>query len=140
MIFVIIGVCAAIALGIVIGVFFFGKSRKDAALMQKVARFRQEIKSDGISATATVVSIHHMETTMGGNTCFDWVLSVELPDGATYEVSEDQLECEKCFYLNEAYSSYAGKTGAVIPVTVHPRHRELIQIDEERLHKLAQAE
>jgi hypothetical protein len=112
--------------------------KKDADLAKKVARFRQEIAVNGIRTTARVVQINHTETTTGGNVCVDWVLDIRLPSGDKYELSEDQLECEKHFCFDAACSPYAARTGATIPVMVHPRHRELIQIDEQELLKLAQ--
>ena len=112
--------------------------KKDADLAKKVARFRREIAAEGTRATARVVRINHTETTTGGNVCVDWVLDIQLPSGENYELSEDQLECEKHFCFNAACSSYAARTGATLPVMVHPRHRELIQIDERELLRLAQ--
>ncbi len=128
-------VLGAALLSVAIWVLWF---KKDADLAKKVARFRQEIAVDGIRATARVVRINHAETTTGGNACVDWVLDIQLPSGEKYELSEDQLECEKRFCFNAACSSYAAKAGATIPVMVHPRHRELIQIDETELLKLAE--
>ncbi len=112
-------------------------TREDALLMSKVAGLRAEIGRHGIRATARVVSIRHMEATQGGNAGFDWTLEVELPDGDKYQVSEDQLACEQCFYIDLSYAPYAQSEGAVIPLRIHPRHRELVEIDEAELVKLA---
>jgi hypothetical protein len=126
-------VLGAALLSFAIWVLWF---KKDADLAKKVARFRQEIAVHGTRTTARVVQINDMEATTGGNICLDWILEIRLPSGEKYELSEDQLECEKRFCLNDAYSSYVGRKGASIPVVVHPRHRELIQIDEHELLKL----